>query len=206
MTPSPGNLAVAEHAVALMLAVGRRLLPAHAGTVRGAYRERGLVPATTSEVNHAFQWLGLQGISRLGGKRVGLVGLGDIGQAVARMLRGFDAEVCYYRRTRLAPQAERALGVEFMELDRLVSSVDYLSLHLPHTPETNQLLDGPRLRSMKPPWWRRCGTATWRAPASMSSCRSRSPLTTRCWAWRMWCSRPTLEPPRPAGWARCWLC
>ena len=149
VTPTRGTLAVAEHTMALLLALTRRIVPGHAGTVGGAYRERGVEPRRTSEVDHGFQWLQLGGLDLLHGKTLGLLGFGEIGQAVARMAQGFGMTVRYHRRRRLDEPLERELDVTYAELDTLVAEVDVLSLHLPHVPDTERLLDAARLRRMR---------------------------------------------------------
>lgn len=149
VTPSLGNIAVAEQAAALMLGISRKVVRGHLGTALGEYQERGLTPALTSEVQIAFQWLDLQGISLLYGKSIGLVGFGDIGQAMARIANGFGMRVLYNRRNPLNADEEQRLNVAYCELDEMIRTVDYLSLHVPHTPETDKLIDRDRLRRMK---------------------------------------------------------
>jgi glyoxylate reductase len=149
VTPTRGTLAVAEHTMALLLALTRRTVPGHEATVAGAYRERGLEPRRTSEVDHGFQWLQLGGLDLLHGKTLGLLGFGEIGQAVARMAQGFGMTVRYHRRRRLDEALERELDVTYAALDALVAGVDVLSLHLPHVDATERLLDEERLRSMR---------------------------------------------------------
>lgn len=148
-TPSLGNVAVAEQALALLLALTRRVLEGHAATVGGAYRARGRTPAPTDEVHHGFQWMALEGLRTLYGARVGVVGLGDIGRAFAARVRAFGADVVYHQRTRLAPEVEADLGVAYRTLDDLLAEVDVVSLHLPHTAATERLLDARRLATMK---------------------------------------------------------
>ena len=149
-TPSLGNVAVAEQALALLLALTRRVVDGHAATVGGAYRGTARTPQPTSEVQHGFQWMPMEGLRTLYGATVGVVGLGDIGRAFAERVRAFGAEVRYHQRTRLAPDVEAALGVAYRPLDALVAEVDVLSLHLPHTPATERLLDARRLAAMRP--------------------------------------------------------
>lgn len=150
VTPSLGNVAVAEQAVTLLLAVMRRVLDGHAATVAGAYRDVGRTPRPTSEVEHGFQWMGLEGLRTLYGAVVGVVGLGDIGRAVTTRVRAFGAEVRYHQRTRLPADLEAELGVSYRPLDDLIAEVDVLSLHVPHTAATERLIDGERLAAMKP--------------------------------------------------------
>jgi len=149
VTPTRGTQAVAEHTMALLLSLTRRIVPGHAGTAAGAYRERGLEPRRTSEVDHGFQWLQLGGLDLLHGMTLGLLGFGEIGQTVARMAQGFGMVVCYHRRRRLDEALEHALDVSYAEFDALVAEVDVLSLHLPHVAATERLLDADRLRSMR---------------------------------------------------------
>jgi phosphoglycerate dehydrogenase-like enzyme len=150
LTPSLGNLAVAEQALALLLAVTRRIVEGHRLTTSGAYRSRGLEPASTSEVHHAFQWMGLDGVRTLYGATVGVVGFGDIGRAFATRVASFGCQVIYTQRNRLDEATERALGVAYRTLDDLIATADVISLHVPHTAETERMIDGDALRAMKP--------------------------------------------------------
>ncbi|MBV7266963.1 2-hydroxyacid dehydrogenase [Erythrobacter ani] len=87
---------------------------------------------------------------KLGGKVLGIVGMGRIGQAVAHRARAFGLEVAYYNRKRLPESLERMLGVRFVEdLDTLVGLSDILSLHCPLTEETRGMIDGRRIALMK---------------------------------------------------------
>ena len=82
------------------------------------------------------------------GKKLGVVGLGRIGQAVARRARGFDMEILYYNRSR-REEAEEELGASYLELDELLETADFITLHTPLTDETRHLIDAPELESMK---------------------------------------------------------
>lgn len=78
------------------------------------------------------------------GKRIGIVGMGRVGQVVARRARGFDMEVHYHNRRRIDPAAEQ--GATYHEtLDKLLPLSDVLSLNCPATPETTRLLDDRRI-------------------------------------------------------------
>ena len=88
---------------------------------------------------------------RLAGKRLAIIGLGRIGQAVAHRARGFGLEVAYHSRHRVAPALENMLGVRYEpDLDRLVAEADIVSLHCPSTPETHHILSAGRIALMKP--------------------------------------------------------
>jgi glyoxylate reductase len=83
------------------------------------------------------------------GKKLGIVGLGRIGQAVARRAKGFDMEILYYNRSR-REEAEEELGANYLELDELLETADFITLHTPLTDETRHLIDAPELERMKP--------------------------------------------------------
>lgn len=88
---------------------------------------------------------------RLGGKALGIVGLGRIGAAVARRARAFGMSIHYHARTRRPPQVEEPLEARYWEgLDDMLAHVDIVSLHTPHTRDTYQVLSGERLARMKP--------------------------------------------------------
>lgn len=148
-TPSLGNLAVAEQAMALLLAVTRRLIEGDRATRSGAYRERGLTPAVTSEIDHAFQWMRFEGVRALYGATVGVVGFGDIGRAFAARVAAFGCHILYTKRTRLDSATETELGVSYRDLGELLSISDIVSLHLPHSDATDRMLDADALASMK---------------------------------------------------------
>lgn len=87
---------------------------------------------------------------RLSGRRIGILGMGRIGQAVARRARAFGMQVHYHNRRRLRPEIEAELEATWWEsLDQMVSRVDVLSINCPHTPATYHLMNARRLRLMK---------------------------------------------------------
>jgi len=104
---------------------------------------------------HTGQWTGwapsmLLG-QRLGGKRLAILGMGRIGQAVAHRARAFGMEVVYHNRHRLPAALENMLGARYEpDLETLVAEADVLSLHCPAGPETHHILDAARLARMKP--------------------------------------------------------
>jgi glyoxylate reductase len=88
---------------------------------------------------------------RLWGKQLGILGMGRIGQAVARRARAFGLHVHYHNRKPVAARIEQALEATYWEsLDQMLARVDLLSVHCPHTPATYHLLSARRLRLMKP--------------------------------------------------------
>lgn len=121
--------AVAEHTVALILSLNRKIHRAHARVREGNFALDGL--------------LGFD----LKGRTAGIIGLGKIGIAVARILAGFGCRVLAYDP---APQPElAAIGGQAVALDQLLAESDIVSLHCPLTPETHHLIDDAALRRMK---------------------------------------------------------
>ncbi len=88
---------------------------------------------------------------RIGGRRLGILGMGRIGQAVARRARAFGMQVHYHNRRRLRPEVEAELEATYWEsLDQMVSRMDVISVNCPHTPSTFHLMNARRLKLMKP--------------------------------------------------------
>jgi phosphoglycerate dehydrogenase-like enzyme len=129
------SVAVAEHAIMLMLAVYRKLVAFHQNVVGGRWHQG--IPRTVD-------------IYELEGKTVGLVGLGNIGRQVARRVKAFDAEVIYYDAVRRSPQEEKELGVQYAPFDTLLETADVVSLHVPLNESTRHMIDAQALGHMKP--------------------------------------------------------
>ncbi len=88
---------------------------------------------------------------RIGGRRLGILGMGRIGQAVARRAAAFGMQVHYHNRKRLRPETEDALEATYWEsLDQMVARMDVISINCPHTPSTFHLMNARRLKLMKP--------------------------------------------------------
>ncbi len=84
------------------------------------------------------------------GATLGIVGMGRIGQAVAKRAQGFSMRVIYFSRNRLSPERELALGVSHCGLDTLLAESDFISLHCPLNEQTRHLIDAAALARMKP--------------------------------------------------------
>lgn len=88
---------------------------------------------------------------RVGGRRLGILGMGRIGQAVARRASAFGMQIHYHNRRRLRPEIEDRLEATYWEsLDQMVARMDVLSINCPHTPSTFHLMNARRLKLMKP--------------------------------------------------------
>ena len=148
--PHGGAQAVAEHAMALILALSRNLLCGHKGVVDGCYQKRGLEPAETSEFSFAFNWLGFSDVAELRAKTLGLIGFGEIGKEVAWRARAFDMRILYHQRNPVPDEFENLLSATWSPLEELLGESDFVSLHTPHTEQTEQLLSRDRLALMKP--------------------------------------------------------
>ncbi len=135
-TPGVTTDDTADMVLALIVGVARRLPQALALMAAGEWQ--GWSPMAN---------LG----QRIGGKRLGILGMGRIGSAVARRARAFGMQVHYHNRRRLRPEAEAEVDATWWEsLDQMVSRVDILSVNCPHTPATFHLLNARRLKLMKP--------------------------------------------------------
>jgi glyoxylate reductase len=87
---------------------------------------------------------------RVSGKRLGIVGMGRIGQAVARRARAFDMTIHYHNRRRVHPDIEAELEATYHEsLDQMLARMDIISVHCPHTPATYHLLSARRLKLLR---------------------------------------------------------
>lgn len=88
---------------------------------------------------------------RIAGRRLGILGMGRIGQAVARRAAAFGMSVHYHNRRRLRPETEQELGATYWDsLDQMVARMDIISINCPHTPATFHLMNARRLKLMKP--------------------------------------------------------
>jgi D-3-phosphoglycerate dehydrogenase len=129
--PGGNSVAAAEHSLALMFALARRVASADASMKRGEWR-RGAYVGT-----------------ELTGKTLGLVGLGRVGGEVARRALGLDMRVLVYD-PYVPDEHARHLGLEPAELEPLLRSSDFVSLHIPLTDATRNILDASRLACMRP--------------------------------------------------------
>jgi len=138
VTNTPGVLTedTADMTMALILAVSRRLTEGERLVRSGKWG--GWSP--TSMLGH-----------RIWGKRLGIIGMGRIGQAVARRARGFGLSVHYHNRRQLHDSIESELEATYWEsLDQMLARMDIISVNCPHTPATYHLLSARRLKLLRP--------------------------------------------------------
>ena len=138
VTNTPGVVTedTADMVMALILGVTRR------------------IPEGMAEMQ-AGRWAGWAPTShlggRVGGRRLGILGMGRIGQAVARRANAFGMQVHYHNRRRLRPEVEEELQATYWEsLDQMLARMDIISVNAPHTPSTFHLLNARRLKLLKP--------------------------------------------------------
>ena len=138
--PSPSLYSVAEHAVMSMLVLLKRY-PRVSAELRSGLVAGGVEPAVTTQESYAFNWTGLERWEALYGKTVGLVGIGQIGRHVARILGAFGAQVVYTKPNRLPPEDEERLGVAYASFEELLARSHVVSLHNRFVPETERMMD-----------------------------------------------------------------
>lgn len=134
-TPGANSNAVADHAWGLLIGAARRLVAADQFVRSGAW-----TPANRMGFGSGLD---------VSGKTLGLLGFGQIGQAVARRALGFDMPVLYQTRSRVSGEIESALKATHVPLDALLTQSDYLVLTVPYTTETHHIIAAPQLALMK---------------------------------------------------------
>ncbi|QTD57681.1 D-glycerate dehydrogenase [Parasphingorhabdus cellanae] len=138
VTNTPGVFTedTADMTMALILSVPRRL-------------------AEGEKLMRSGQWEGWKPSGMLGhcigGKKLGIIGMGRIGQAVARRASGFGLSIVYHNRRQLPPAVEESLNASYVDdLDELIQTCDIITIHCPRTPETHELINAGRIAMMKP--------------------------------------------------------
>lgn len=134
-TPDVLTETTADMGFALMLAAARRVVEADRHVRAGQWQGWAIDQFLGQDVHHAT---------------LGIVGMGRIGQAIARRARGFDMRVRYHNRHRVTPQIEQMLGAQWVELDALLEESDFVVLALPYSAASHHLIGAPQLARMKP--------------------------------------------------------
>ena len=134
-TPEVLTDATADLAFSLMLDVLRRVSEGDRIIRNGKWRQ----------IYGAYDYVGID----LQGKTLGIFGLGRIGSTIARRAKSFDMKIIYHNRKPVSKNKEKLLGVKYVTLDKLITQSDVISIHVPHTKETNQLFNMKIFKKMK---------------------------------------------------------
>jgi glyoxylate reductase len=134
-TPDVLTEATADLGFALILAAARRVVEGDRYVREGRWSQ--------------WQWNAMWG-AEIHGKTLGLYGFGRIAQALARRGRGFSMRILYHARHRVSDEIEKSLGAKFVDRNTMLRESDFLSLHVPLTPETRHAVSTPQLALMKP--------------------------------------------------------
>ena len=133
-TPGANAGAVAELAVMLMLAVGRKLLCHHESLRQGEWSKNTFLNSSYS----------------LNNKVVGIIGAGNIGRQVARRVQAFAAKTQYYDEFKLTPAVETEFSLPYVTFEELIKTSDIITLHIPLTDQTKHIIGAKELERMKP--------------------------------------------------------
>lgn len=136
VTNTPGVLddTVADTAFAYVLATARRMTESERFLRNGEWKKNTLTLMLGRDVHHAT---------------LGIIGMGRIGQAVARRARGFDMNVIYYNRTRASGEIETACSATYVSKETLMKTADFIVLLVPYTPENHHLIGAAEIALMK---------------------------------------------------------
>ncbi|SHI80514.1 2-hydroxyacid dehydrogenase family protein [Desulfosporosinus lacus] len=133
-TPDISTDATADLALGLIIAIGRRIVEGDKETRAGRFK--GWAP---------LYHLGVD----VTGKTLGIIGMGNIGQAIVRRAKGFEMKVVYYTRTRLSLEQEQALGLQYLPFEEVIKNADYLTLSLSYSAATHHIIGQKELSLMK---------------------------------------------------------
>ncbi|MDH4151590.1 MAG: D-glycerate dehydrogenase [Betaproteobacteria bacterium] len=135
-TNTPGVLddSTADLAWALMLGTARRITEVERRVRAGEWTGWQLKQWLGVDVHHAT---------------LGIIGMGRIGQAIARRASGFEMKVIYHNRNRIAPELERRCNAAYVSFDELLAQADFVVLQMPYNPQTHHLIGAAQLEKMK---------------------------------------------------------
>ena len=134
-TPEVLTDATANMAFALLLDALRRISEGDRIIRKGQWKQ----------IYGAYDYVGLD----LHGKTLGIMGLGRIGKTLAKRAKAFDMKIIYHNRGKISKTEEEKIGVKYTTFDKLISQSDIISIHVPHTKETNQIFNMKIFRKMK---------------------------------------------------------
>ena len=134
-TPEVLTDATADLAFSLLLDISRRL----------SEGDRIIRDGKWKKIYGAYDYVGVD----LQGKAIGILGLGRIGSTLAKRAKAFDMKIIYHNRKRISKTREKALNAKYVSFEKLISQSDFISIHVPHTKETDQLFDMKIFKKMK---------------------------------------------------------
>ena len=134
-TPEVLTDATADLAFTLILDVMRRVSEGDKIIRSGKWRQ----------IYGAYDYVGID----LQGKTLGILGLGRIGSTLAKRVKAFDMKIIYHNRKRVSKSREKTLGIKYVSQDKLITQSDVISIHVPHTEQTNELFDAKVFKKMK---------------------------------------------------------
>jgi phosphoglycerate dehydrogenase-like enzyme len=145
------NVAVAEQACALMLALAKRIGEFNGVVEEAALRKAGLRvrPRQPQYIGYS-NFAGITGLKTLLGATLGIIGFGEVGREVARRARAFEMDIGYFQRMPLAATVEREFGVRYLPLNDLMEQADYILVQLPSNDKTRGLVGREALSRVKP--------------------------------------------------------
>ena len=145
------NGTVAEHAILLMMAVGRKLVETDGALDFASLQALGYKPAKFHPDHVAgANWARVNGLKSLQGATLGALGLGEVGREVATRAKAMGMEILYYQRTRLPAEIEAESGARYVSYEGLLEASDLLSVHLPLNASTEGMIDTASFARMKP--------------------------------------------------------
>ncbi|MCV0401759.1 MAG: D-glycerate dehydrogenase [Nitrosopumilus sp.] len=134
-TPEVLTDATADLAFSLLLDISRRVSEGDRIIRNGKWKE----------IYGAFDYVGVD----LQGKTCGILGLGRIGSTLAKRAKAFDMKIVYHNRTHVSKSKEKLLNAKYVSFEKLITESDFISIHVPHTKETDKLFDMKILKKMK---------------------------------------------------------
>ena len=144
-----GWLGVCEHTILLMLSLAKQLPDAHVRTAAGE-RKPGVSEVKTTARDYTYSWLDQENLGWLYRKKLGIIGMGRIGQGVAARASAFGMRISYASPRRISTDREAALGATRVDLDTLLVESDFVSLHPKLTPENEQMFGAAEFARMRP--------------------------------------------------------
>lgn len=145
------NIATAEHTLAMLLALAKKLNTLDGLISEQQLREAGYQPARFDRRHTANSgWARVTGLKMLYESTLGIIGLGEIGREVALRAAPFGMRLLYYQRHRLSEELERLYKVEYAGFAGLLGQSDWVSVHVPENESTRNLIDRACIAAMKP--------------------------------------------------------